>query len=85
MFGRAEGGNVYGGRAYIVGERRPELFVPRQDGTIVTSLDGMGGTNVNINITAMDSQDVMRVLSGKKREIAEMVTTTNRFYNLRGA
>jgi hypothetical protein len=33
--GRAGGGSVYGGRAYVVGERGPELFVPGASGTIV--------------------------------------------------
>jgi hypothetical protein len=31
----AEGGPVMGGRAYVVGERRPELFVPWTDGVIL--------------------------------------------------
>jgi hypothetical protein len=33
--GRASGGPVYPGQAYIVGEHRPELFVPDVPGTIV--------------------------------------------------
>jgi acid phosphatase family membrane protein YuiD len=32
---RAAGGPVFKGQPYIVGERRPELFVPSQNGTIV--------------------------------------------------
>ena len=32
---RQHGGPVLAGRPYIVGERRPELFVPSQSGTIV--------------------------------------------------
>lgn len=32
---RAEGGSVSGGTAYLVGEAGPELFMPRQSGTIV--------------------------------------------------
>ncbi len=36
LFGfRADGGPVYAGRPYIVGERGPELFVPSASGTIV--------------------------------------------------
>lgn len=84
IFGRASGGPVSANRPYIVGEKRPELFVPRSNGTIIPSLDGLA-TNVNINISAMDGTDVMRVLSRSKREIAEMITTTNRSYNLRGS
>jgi hypothetical protein len=34
---RANGGPVEAGRPYIVGERRPELFVPRSAGTVMPS------------------------------------------------
>lgn len=37
--GRASGGNVYKGSAYVVGEDRPELFVPSTSGRIVPNLD----------------------------------------------
>jgi TP901 family phage tail tape measure protein len=36
--GRAFGGPVEAGQSYIVGERRPEVFVPEVDGRIVPSL-----------------------------------------------
>lgn len=36
---RADGGPVKRGNAYVVGERRPEVFVPDRDGTIVPRLD----------------------------------------------
>lgn len=42
--GHAEGGPVQKGRTYLVGEKRPELFVPDRDGTIIPSLDQMGGS-----------------------------------------
>ncbi|MCX8003668.1 MAG: hypothetical protein N2688_01740 [Burkholderiaceae bacterium] len=53
---RAEGGPVSAGRAYIVGERGPELFVPRSSGTIEPnhklrrSGDGVAIT-INVNAT----------------------------------
>ena len=34
----AEGGDTQPGKAYIVGEKRPELFVPRSAGTVVPSV-----------------------------------------------
>jgi muramidase (phage lysozyme) len=37
---RAFGGPVYRGRPYIVGERRPELFVPNHDGWVHPSVGG---------------------------------------------
>lgn len=37
---RAEGGPVAAGSAYLVGERGPELFMPRQSGTIIPNGGG---------------------------------------------
>lgn len=47
MFGgaRADGGPVAAGSAYLVGERGPELFVPRQAGNIVPNGGGMAVYN----------------------------------------
>jgi hypothetical protein len=38
----ADGGDTQPNRAYVVGEKRPELFVPRSAGTIVPSVPGAG-------------------------------------------
>ncbi len=46
--GRATGGPVSPGRAYRVGERGPELFVPTSSGRIEA---GGGGTPANIRLT----------------------------------
>ena len=46
--GRATGGPVSPGRAYRVGERGPELFVPTSSGRIET---GGGGAPANIRLT----------------------------------
>ena len=51
--GRSSGGYVEAGRPYIVGEERPELFVPKESGTILPSVSGINISNVNIN-NAMD-------------------------------
>lgn len=40
---RAQGGPVTAGHPYIVGEKRPELFVPDRSGYVVPSLDGLDG------------------------------------------
>jgi hypothetical protein len=42
---RAEGGPVSRGQPYVVGERGPELFVPRGAGNIIPNKAGMGGRN----------------------------------------
>jgi hypothetical protein len=54
---RERGGDVIGGRSYLVGENGPEMFTPRGTGTI--SPNGSGGTIVqNINITTGVAQTV---------------------------
>jgi hypothetical protein len=40
---RESGGDVEAGKAYVVGERRPELFIPRSAGRIEPSIGGGGG------------------------------------------
>ena len=82
---RAEGGPVQAGQTYIVGEKRAELFTPSTSGYIHPDTSALaGGGNVSISISALDGSDVMRVLNARKKEIATMVSTTNRTYNLRG-
>ena len=49
---RQHGGPVWPGQGFVVGERGPELFVPRMAGEIISSGRGMGGTVVNNNIDA---------------------------------
>jgi hypothetical protein len=44
--GRASGGPVTRGQPYVVGEHRPELFVPDSNGTILPSIGGGGGTTI---------------------------------------
>lgn len=41
--GRAKGGPVRRGASYVVGERGPELFVPRASGTVIANGRGAGG------------------------------------------
>lgn len=47
----ADGGSPPVGKASVVGERGPELFVPRSAGTIIPNGGFGGGSNVTINIT----------------------------------
>jgi hypothetical protein len=83
---RADGGPVTAGQAYIVGERRPELFIPQTNGTIMpdtSAINGGGGNQINFSITAMDSQDVIRAMDKIKRPLTEMINGTNKSYNMR--
>ncbi len=48
---RENGGPVKAGQPYIVGERQPELFVPRTSGTILPAVPTGGGGTTNNMIT----------------------------------
>jgi len=50
----ANGGTAAGGKSFIVGEKGPELFVPRSTGTVVPNnkLGGGGSTNIVVNVDA---------------------------------
>jgi hypothetical protein len=54
MFGgaRAGGGDVIGGRPYLVGENGPEMFVPRGTGTITPN--GAMASNITVNVNMQD-------------------------------
>jgi tape measure domain-containing protein len=49
--GRAEGGPVTGGSAYMVGEKGPEMFIPRTSGSIVPNGKLAGSSGITINVT----------------------------------
>jgi hypothetical protein len=67
--GRAAGGPVTSGQPYIVGEKRPELFVPNSSGRIVPDLGGVGGRGDTVNIVnnftikALDARSVAELIS----------------------
>lgn len=64
---RANGGPVGAGQRYMVGERGPELFVPRSSGTIVPN-DALGGSaNVTVNVDASGSS-----VEGSAEEAAKL-------------
>ena len=73
LFARADGGPVESGSAYMVGERGPELFVPRSAGAIVPnhSMAMMGGsTNItNYNIQAIDTKSFEDRILGSSKAI----------------
>jgi phage-related minor tail protein len=73
MPGYADGGNPAVGQVSVVGERGPELFVPRTAGTIIPNhaLSGVGGTtNVTNNyINAIDTKSFEDRLLGSSTAI----------------
>ena len=81
---RAMGGPVNSGSPYVVGEKGPELFVPRSSGSIVpngamgSSGGSAGGVNVTYNIAAGVSRaELVPILEQERRrlkaEIPDMV------------
>jgi phage-related minor tail protein len=52
--GRAAGGPVSAGMGYLVGEKGPELFLPRQSGSIVPN-GAMGGSTIVFNVSTPDA------------------------------
>jgi hypothetical protein len=84
---RATGGAVEAGKMYMVGEKGPEPFIPQTSGMILPNSSlkrsvNSGGQPIQINITAMDSQDVRRALEKDNRWLADLVNKSNRAYNL---
>ena len=55
---RAMGGPVSAGTPYMVGERGPELFMPRQGGSIVPNNALGGSTSVVVNVDASGNSNV---------------------------
>jgi phage-related minor tail protein len=73
--GKAIGGSVQRGQAYMVGERGAELFVPSRSGSIVPNdkLSGGAGVVVNqtINLSTGVAQTVRTEVLGMLPQIAE--------------
>lgn len=62
---RAMGGPVNAGMAYIVGERRPELFVPHTNGTIMPAVPNVTTTDANIAPTLEALSDSLTMLAAE--------------------
>ena len=75
---RANGGPVTGGQPYVVGERGPELFVPKASGAIVSNeAMGAGGVSVvqNINISTGVQATVRNEIRSLMPQIADTAKT----------
>jgi len=58
IFGREHGGPVAAGQPVIVGERRPELFVPRTSGTILPRITGASGGGAGMTVNLVINGDI---------------------------
>lgn len=65
---RERGGDVEAGKAYVVGEKRPELFVPRVSGKILAGTGG-GGNSVSLGITINAPGATAETVAMIRREI----------------
>ena len=87
MFGgnKSLGGSVKAGNAYMVGETGRELFIPNQNGQILSNTDlrqsGGQAATVNFNISTVDAAGFDELLATRKNMIVSMV---NQAYNSRG-
>ena len=89
---RANGGPVGGGRAYLVGERGPEIFVPSASGQITSNENlnkalgsGGGGNSVVINQTnnfngngADNAELASMVAAATKKQVYEVIQNESR-------
>ncbi len=68
LFGKASGGPVTGGSPYVVGEKGPELFVPRTSGSVVPN-NAMGGMTINVDAsgTAVEGD------ADRSRELGQLI------------
>lgn len=72
--GRATGGNVAPGSAYLVGERGPELFIPTSAGRIDNGSGGSGrDVRVSINLNAPAGSSSPETLRRSSRQLASAV------------
>lgn len=62
--GRSAGGAVRAGRAYLVGERGPEIIVPGQNGQVIPNA-GNTPTQVTYNIQATDARSFREMLAAE--------------------
>ena len=65
---RSNGGPVKKGGNFLVGEKGPELFVPKRSGTIIPNdkLAGGGSTNISVNVDASGSSVQSNEQQGKE-------------------
>ncbi len=72
--GRADGGPVSAEKAYRIGERGPEMFVPGQSGYILPNQDGRT-VNVSFNINAVDTRGFQQLLANERGLIVGMINS----------
>lgn len=70
IFGRASGGPISANQPYMVGERGPELIVPRMSAHVIPN-NRLGGGGFTVNVDARGSTDPAMVAAAAKRAVYE--------------
>ena len=84
IFGmRESGGPVKAGMPYIVGEKRPEVFIPPTDGYVAPDASALGGQTY-ITIQAVDTQSFNQALAKDPRFLTQLVMGAQRKYGITG-
>ena len=89
ILGFASGGDPPVGKASIVGENGPEIFIPKSAGTIIPNSQlGHSGTGMNsgpvtnnyntYNINALDSRSVAQVFAENRKSLLGSITMAQR-------
>ena len=78
---RAMGGPVTAGKAYVVGENGPELFTPRNSGSIIPNHEMAGGNNININISGNVDDRAIRQIRQVVGNSPDVVGGANRYFD----
>lgn len=82
MFGGffADGGHFAGGKPIVVGERGPELIMPRTSGTVIPNhaLMGSGGVTITMNISTPDVGSFRRSQAQIATEMASAMAVAQR-------
>lgn len=71
--GRARGGRVVGGEAYMVGERGPEPFIPGTSGRIVSNENAFGNGGINLTIINNSKAQISTRTSNNGMDLEVMV------------
>lgn len=72
LAGRATGGPVSPGQAYVVGERGPEIFVPTSSGRVETGAPARGPINLTVNVSG-DSEASSAFMARTARQVTRGV------------
>ena len=73
LLGFSRGGRPPTGKPSIVGERGPELFVPRRSGTIIPN-DKLGGGSTNINVNVDASGSAVEGDNSQSKELGRLIS-----------